>query len=188
MSATPDHARSRNEAPFTDRFPAVVGGAGLASLTVGAVLIEGWLPVGIVLVAALAWWRTSTPLALTVLTIGLTVVISPLFPAIQFGGSMAIISTLGVPLVAFAGGMGLLTIGSWVASGTVPPLAGGWMLLPLGVGWLFIGAAVAAALPLWLVVVSCGGLTVLGANAITQLTDYRLTTTKETAATVHRDQ
>jgi hypothetical protein len=188
VSATSDDARSREEAPFTDRFPAVVGGVGLASLTAGAVLIEGWLPVGIVLVTALVWWRTTTPLALTVLTIGLTVIIPPVFPAIQFGGSMAMISTLDVPLILFASGMGLLTIGSWVASGTVPLLAGGWMLLPLGVGWLFVGAAVAAALPLWLVVVSCGGLTLLGANAITQLTDYRLTTTEETAATVHRDQ
>ena len=188
MSATPDDARSRKEVPFTDRFPAVVGGAGIASLTAGAVLIEGWLPVGIVLMTALVWWRTTTPLALTVLTIGLTLVIPPIFPAIQFGGSIATISTLGVPLVAFAGGMGLLTIGSWVASGTVPPLAGGWMLLPLSVGWLFIGVVAAADVPLWLVVVSCGGLTVLGANAITQLTEYRLTTTEETVALDHRDQ
>ena len=187
MSATPHDGRSRDEDPFTNRLPAVVGSVGLASLTVGAVLIDGWLPVSIALVTALMWWRTTTPLALTVLTIGLTAVIPPIFPAIQFGGSMAVISALGVPLVAFAGGMGLLTIGSWVASGTVPPLAGGWMLLPLGVGWLFVGAAVAAALPLWLVVVSCGGLTVLGANAITQLTDYRLRITEDTATIDHTD-
>lgn len=188
MSATSHDDRSYEEALFIDRFPALVGGAGLASLTIGALLIEGWLPVGLVLVTALVWWRTTTPLALTVLTIGLTVVISPILPVIQFGGSMATILTLGVPLVAFAGGMGLLTIGSWLASGTVPPLAGGWMLLPLAAGWLFVGAAVAATLPLWLVVVSCGGLTIFGANAITQLTDYRLTNTEETAGTGHRDQ
>ena len=187
MSTPLRDTRSRTTTQFADYLPTFVSSAGLASLTVGAMLVEGWFPVGVVLVTALLWWRTTTPLALTGLTIGLAIVLPPALPIIQFGGSMGTLSSFGVPIVAFAGGMGLLTVGDWLASRTIPPLAGGWMLVPLGVGWLCVSAAVVADISLWLVVASCGGLTILSANAITQLTDYRLTTTDEAIA-LNKDQ
>lgn len=181
MSASLGDTRSRSVATLADRLPAVISGAGLAGITAGTALIEGWLPVGVALGTAIVWWRTTTPLALAAVTIGLTAAIPRVTPAIQSGVSVTALANLGVAVVLIAVGMGLLTIGSWLASGTTPPLAGGWTLLPLGVGWLCVGGAAVAGVALWVVLAVCGGLTLFSANAITQLTDHQLMTAGDEA-------
>lgn len=165
------------------RVQIAVSAVGLGSITVGTWLIGGWLSVSIALGTIIVWWRTTTPLALAALTIGLTAVLPATTPPIQFGVSVSALAAHGIAVVVLVSGMGILTIGSWLRIGTTPPLAGGWMLLPLGVGWLCVGGAAAGGGALWIVLALCGGLTMLGANAITQLTEYRLTATAgETAA------
>lgn len=177
-----------NELPtFTNRLQTVISGAGLISIVAGGLLIEGWLPVAITVGTVLVWWRTSTPLALITLTVGLTVAVPSVVPPAQFGASMMTVSSIGISIVILASGIGLLTIGSWLTLETTPPLAGGWMLLPLAVGWLCVGGAAVAGVALWVVLAVCGGLTLLGANAITQFTEYRLTTGSETATRPHEE-
>jgi len=182
MSVPPtDAADSAVPASHTRRAQAV-GVGGLASIAVGGALLDGPLPLVVALVTAVVWWRLSTPIAITTLTVGLVAVVPPVAPLVQFGTTVGTVVALGVPVAAFGAGTALLTVGSWLAAGTEPPLAGGWTLLPLAGGWLCIAGAVLADTPLWIILAVCGGLTLLGANAITQLTDHRLSTA---AATPH---
>jgi hypothetical protein len=142
----------------------------------GAGLIDGWLPLSVAVVVAILWWRTTTPIAITALSVGLVAVVPPITPAVQFGTTMATLSNFGAPIVLIAGGMSLLIIESWLTPRTARPLESGWILLPMGVGGLCIVGAVWADASLWLLLAVCGGLTILGANAVSQITAYRLPT------------
>lgn len=180
MSVPPVDAADSTVPARRDRRAQAVGVGGLASIAVGAALLDGPLPLVVALVTAVVWWRLSTPLAITTLTVGLVAVVPPVAPLVQFGATVGALGAVGVPVVAFGAGTALLTVGSWLAAGTEPPLVGGWTLLPLAVGWLCIAGAVLADTPLWIVLAVCGGLTLLGANAITQLTNHRLSTATAT--------
>ena len=172
MSESPT-AREAAVSVRRDRRSQLIGGGGLVSITVGTAMLDGWLPLVVALATAVVWWRASTPLALTTLTVGLVAVVPPIAPLVQFGTTIGTLLSLGTPLAALAIGTALLTIGSWLSAGTTPTLAGGWTLLPLGVGWLCVAGAVLADTPLWVVLAAAGGLTLLGANAVSQLTDHR---------------
>lgn len=175
MSDSPDVT------PDTDygvrrRLPKLLCVIGLGGIAVGAVLFSGLAPVMVAGATAIIWWRASTPVAIAALTLGLAGSVSPLTAPVQFGTSVGVLTTVGVPIIVLAVGMSLLMVGSWLASGTEPLLAGGWTLLPLAVGWLCLGVSVVLDTALWLVLAACGTLTLIGANAISQITAYRLTT------------
>lgn len=171
-----------------DRRSQFIGGSGLVSIAVGTAMLDGWLPVVVALATAAVWWRVSTPLALTTLTVGLVAVVPPTAPLVQFGTTIGALLSLGTPLAALAVGTALLTIGSWLSAGTTPTLASGWTLLPLGIGWLCVAGAVLADTPLWVILVVSGGLTLLAANAISQLTDHRQSLSTTTAEQNPTDQ
>lgn len=181
MSKAPTDPASESTASRR-RSRQIIEGSGLVTIVIGTAILDGQFSILIALTTAVVWWRLSTPLALATLTVGLVAVVPPVAPLVQFGTTISAVTILGVPGIAIAAGTALLTIGSWLAAGTEPPLADGWTLLPLAVGWLCVGGAVLADAPLWLVLAVCGGLTLLGANAITQVTDRRLSSPATTPA------
>jgi len=186
VSVSVGKTRSRIRDLLSENLPRLLSSAGLLSIMTGAILIDGWLPLSVAVVVAILWWRTTTPIAITALSVGLVTVVPPITPAVQFGTTMATLSNFGAPIVLIAGGMALLVIESWLTLGTARPLEGGWILLPMGIGGLCIVGAVWADAALWLLLAVCGGLTILGANAISQITVYRLPTTDTEATTIQR--
>lgn len=174
MSIRITDAQKRAQTVFTQYRSSLIDVSGLIAIFIGAGLLDGWLPLVVGMVTAVVWWYTTTPLALAVLSSGLVAAIEPITPVVQSGASMGSLATLDTPIVFIAIGVGLLTVGSWPTLRPVLSMANLWTLLPLSVGWIVILTGVVADIPLWLVLAICGGLTVLAANAITQLTEYRL--------------
>jgi len=189
VSVSVSKPRSRIRDLLSENLSLLLSGVGLLSIMTGAALIDGWLPLSVAVVVAILWWRTTTPIAITALSVGLVAVVPPITPAVQFGTTMATLSNFGVSIVLIASGMALLVIESWLTPGTARPLLGGWILLPMGVGGLCVVGAVWADATLWLLIAVCGGLTILGANAISQITAHQLPTTdNETTTTDQANQ